>query len=107
MTEPLKTKTGSPHWRYRLMVGGRTVLAIFGGYAVAALATAFFSLVLPLDRSEAVAASTLASFAVMAGAVVWVFSARTLGRAALGLAIPALCLGLGLWLVMGSGGQPA
>jgi len=87
-------------WRVRAMVAGRVVLATFGGYAIAALSTAFLSLALPMVRSEAVATATLLSFAVMVGAVVWVFSARTLGRAALGLAVPGILLGGGLWLAL-------
>ena len=87
-------------WRVRAAVGGRVVLATFGGYAIAALSTAFLSLVLPMVRSEAVATATLPNFAVMVGAVVWVFAARTLVRATLGLAIPAILLGGGLWLAL-------
>ncbi|WP_026597481.1 hypothetical protein [Methylobacterium sp. 77] len=104
MTDPITTGARPSQGHYRLMVAGRTLLAIFGGYALAAIATAFLSLTLPLDRSEAVAAATLASFAIMAAAVIWVFSARSLGRAAIGLALPALCLGAGLWLALGSVG---
>jgi hypothetical protein len=107
MTDTTKPNARPSQARYRLMVAGRTLLAIFGGYALAAITTAFLSLTLPLDRSEAVAAATLASFAIMAAAVIWVFSARTLARAAIGLALPALCLGAGLWLALGSAVQPA
>lgn len=86
---------------YRLAVAGRVALAAFGGYAVAALATALLAVVLPLSRSEAVSAGTLASFAVMAGAVVWVFAARTLLRAAVPLAAVAAVLAGALWLAGG------
>ena len=67
---------------YRLAVAGRVVLAVVGGYAVAALLTALLALTLPLVRSEAVATATLLSFAVMVAVVVYVFAARTLGHAA-------------------------
>ena len=87
-------------WRYRSAVLGRVLLAAFGGYGVAALATAFLSLTLPMVRSEAVATATLLSFAILAGAVIWVFAARTLARAALGLAVPGALLAGGLWLAM-------
>lgn len=86
---------------YRLAVAGRIVLAVLGGYAVAALLTALLSLTLPLVRSEAVATATLLSFAVMVAVVVYVFAARTLGRAALAVAGLALALGGGLWLAGG------
>ncbi|MDP4023804.1 iron transporter [Methylobacterium sp. NEAU 140] len=85
----------------RLGVAGRVALAAFGGYAVAALAAALLALSLPLPRSEAVSAGTLGSFALMAAAVVWVFAARTLARAALGLGVVAAGLGGGVWLAGG------
>ncbi|MCJ2091711.1 iron transporter [Methylobacterium sp. J-072] len=87
-----------PGFTYRLAVAGRVVLAAFGGYGVAALSAMLLALALPMSRSEAVSAGTLASFAIMAGAVVWVFSARTLGRAALVLGLIAALLAAGLWL---------
>lgn len=82
----------------RVAVAGRVLLAVFGGYAVAALATALLALILPGSRAEAVSAGTLASFAIMAGAVIWVFAARTLGRAAVILGLTALLLIGALWL---------
>ncbi|WP_247636543.1 iron transporter [Methylobacterium sp. 37f] len=96
-------------WRYRAAVAGRVVLAAFGGYALAALATAFLSLTLPMVRSEAVATATLLSFAILAGAVIWVFAARTLLRAAIGLGIPMALVGVGLWVALGlvAAGPPA
>ena len=86
---------------YRLAVVGRIVLAVAGGYAVAALLTALLSLTLPLVRSEAVATATLLSFAVMVTVVIYVFAAPTLGRAALTVAGLAAVLGGGLWLAGG------
>lgn len=90
-----------PGLTYRLAVAGRVALAAFGGYGVAALSAALFALALPMPRSEAVSTGTLASFAIMAGAVVWVFSARTLGRAASVLGLIAALLAAGLWLAGG------
>jgi len=83
---------------HRLAVAGRVVLAAFGGYGVAALSAMLLALALPMPRSEAVSTGTLASFAIMAGAVVWVFAARSLGRAALVLGLVAASLAAGLWL---------
>jgi len=87
-------------WRYRGMVAGRVALAALGGYALAALSTALFSLILPLERSEAVAASTLSSFAIMAVAVLAVFAARSLPVALVWLGVPIAALGGGLWLAL-------
>ena len=82
----------------RLAVAARVILAGAGGYAVAALASGWLALVLPGARAEAVSASLLASYAIMAAAVVWVFAARTLARAALGLSFVAALLTVGLWI---------
>jgi len=80
------------------VVAARVILAGAGGYAVAALATGWLALVLPGSRAEAVSAATIASFAIMAAAVIWVFAARTLARAALSLGLVAALLSVGLWL---------
>ncbi|UMY17366.1 iron transporter [Methylobacterium organophilum] len=87
----------------RAAVAGRIALAALGGYGLAALLTALLSLTLPLDRAEAVTASTLASFAVMALAVLYVFSARSLKAATIGLGLPLLGLGAALWLALSTG----
>jgi hypothetical protein len=100
VSAPLDRDRAKRGWRYRSAVAARVLLAAFGGYGVAALATAFLSLTLPMVRSEAVATATLLSFAILAGAVVWVFAARSLTRAAIGLGVPGALLGLGLWLVL-------
>lgn len=88
-----------PERGYRARVAGRILLASLGGYALAAMATAFLSLTLPLERAEAVVAATLLSFAVIAGAVMFAFAARSLRFAALGLGLPLAALGLGVLLL--------
>ena len=85
----------------RLAIAGRVVLAAFGGYAVAALSAALFALILPVQRSEAVSTGILVSFAILAAAVIWVFAARTLGHAMLGLGSVAALLAGALWLAGG------
>lgn len=82
----------------RAAVAGRVLLAALGSYTVAALASALLALVLPGPRAEAVSAGTLASFAIMAAAAIWVFAARTLTRAVLVLGLTALLLTGALWL---------
>lgn len=107
-TDDPPARTGQIGWRGRFAVAGRVALAAVGGYAVAALATALGALVLPLPRPEAVSAATQASFAVMAGAVVFVFAAASLTRAALGIGTCAALLTGGLWLAGAfSAGSPA
>lgn len=83
-------------------ITGRVALATAGGYGIAALATAFLSLTLPLTRSEAVTTATLLSFTVMAGVVLLVFAMRSLVRATATVLCAALVLGAGVWLVAGA-----
>ena len=70
--------------------------ALFGGYALAAFAS-MAALALPGPKTEGVLWGMLASFIVYACAVIWVFAARTAGRAWTGLAIAALPLLLAAW----------
>ncbi|KMO18855.1 hypothetical protein [Methylobacterium platani] len=92
----------SPTLQARAAVAGRVVLAAFGGYAVAALATALLSLTLPMPRAEAVTAATLLSFPIMVGIVVVAFAARSPTRAAAVVGGLVLALGLALRLVTGT-----
>ena len=69
----------------------RIVAAIFGGYGLAALSS-IAVLALPVAPAQAVIGGVLASFAVYAGAVVWVFAVRSARRAWVGLAIAATVL---------------
>ena len=76
----------------------RIVAAVLGGYALAALGSVA-ALALPMDRAQAVIAGMLASFAIYAGAVVWVFAVRSALRAWLGLLAAAVPLSLAAWSV--------
>ena len=79
-------------------LASRIVAALFGGYALAAL-TSVAAVALPISRSEAVLTGMLASFAVYAVAVVWVFAVRSAWRAWAGLLAAALPLGVAAWSV--------
>ncbi|WP_429597893.1 DUF3649 domain-containing protein [Variovorax sp. PvP013] len=77
----------------------RIVAAVAGGYALAALASVAV-LALPVSRPQAVLAGMLMSFAVYAGAVVWVFAVRSARRAWTGLllaAAPLLAAACSVW----------
>lgn len=77
----------------------RIVAALFGGYALAALGSVA-ALALPMDKPQAVLTGMLASFAIYAGAVVWVFAARSALRAWTGLlaaAVPLLAAAWSVW----------
>ena len=89
-----------PRW---LGILSRCVAAILGGYLLAALVAIGCALWLGPPRAEAVLVGMLLSFAVYAGAVIWVFAARSARRAWAGLAVPALALGAALFL---GGGLP-
>ncbi len=84
-------------WRWP-GVAMRTIAAILGGYALGALASVVCATLLPLERAEAVMTGMLLSFAVYAGAVVWVFAARTALRAWVGLLIPMAVLAAAAWM---------
>ncbi|MFV0675142.1 DUF3649 domain-containing protein [Variovorax sp. tm] len=97
--------------RHRLGVALRAVAAIAGGYGVAALSSVVLALCLPaafgMARSEATMTGLLASFAVFALSVMWVFAARTAFRAWSGLAVAAAVLGALLLLLMRTTGAAA
>ena len=80
--------------RDRWAVASRALAAILGGYVVAALSTGALSVYLPGSRAEATLAAMMLSFIVYVCAVVWVFAARSAWRAWLGLALPALAMGV-------------
>ena len=76
----------------------RIVAALFGGYALAALASVAV-LALPISKPQAVLTGMLASFAIYAGAVIWVFAVRSALKAWVGLIIVAVPLSLAAWSV--------
>jgi hypothetical protein len=88
--------------KYRLSVASRAIAAIGGGYAVAALSTALLASLLPMTRSDAVITATLLSFTVYTCAAIWVFAARSVWHAWLGLVAPGVLLGLGLLVCRGA-----
>jgi hypothetical protein len=69
----------------------RIVAALAGGYALAALFSVAV-LALPLSKPQAVLTGMLASFAIYAGAVIWVFAVRSALKAWAGLFIVAVPL---------------
>jgi len=72
-------------------LASRIVAALFGGYALGAL-TSVAALVLPASRPQSILTGMMLGLLVYAGAVIWVFSARSAGRAWAGLAWVALPL---------------
>lgn len=80
-------------FRYRIDVTLRILFAVIGGYALTSLAAIFLSYALPLSKSDAVVLASTLSFALYTGAIIWVFSVKSLRSAGLGLAVPSLVLG--------------
>jgi len=64
----------------RWNIASRVLAALVGGYAVAYGVTAFLAVYLPLARPDRVVFSSLASFAVWTGVVIYVFAARSATR---------------------------
>ncbi|MFT3760855.1 iron transporter [Thauera sp.] len=81
----------------------RSIMAVFGSYGVAALAAAAFAVGLPLPRTDAVMAAIMLSFLIYTLAVIWVFAAATLLRAAAGLVIAAAVFAAWQWLAAPGG----
>ena len=74
-------------------LAARIAGAIFGGYALGALASVA-ALALPMSAPQGVVTGMLASFIFYAAAVIWVFLARSARRAWAGLLLVALPLAL-------------
>ena len=89
--------------RYRLMVASRIFAAVVVGYALTSAVSILLALLLPVSKAEAVLASTMLSFALYAGIVIWVFQARSAMLAWVGLLVPLTVLSLACWLLMPGG----
>ncbi|SDG22450.1 MULTISPECIES: hypothetical protein [Rhodanobacteraceae] len=86
-----------------LEITSRTVAAVFGGYAMAALVASAFARWLPVARVEAVITGMLSSFAVYATVVILAFAMRSATRVWLWLAAFGLPLAGALaWSMHGS-----
>jgi hypothetical protein len=90
-------KAQAASWKGGLAIASRALAALLGGYALASAFAAFFSLALPIHRSEAVIASSMASFAVYVAAAIFVFSARSATRAWGWTLGPAAILAVGVY----------
>jgi len=92
--------------RHRLNVLSRVLAAAIGGYALAAVATACLSVVLPLPRADAAFLATLLSFFVHACVVIWAFAVRSSMHVWIGItgAIAVLAL---VAIVTRASGAPA
>ncbi len=77
----------SPRRKGNAQLWARGLLALIGGYAVAAAWADGLARVLPGSAADAALAATMASFVIYAMAAIWTYAARSTRRAALGLCI--------------------
>ncbi|MGC4071951.1 MAG: hypothetical protein QM760_05445 [Nibricoccus sp.] len=91
--------------RYRLAIASRALAAIAGGYAVAAGTNVALTLALKNTgpKEDVIMLATMPSFLVWAGAVIWVFTARTAVRAWLGVAVPGVVVAMVIWFLRSGG----
>jgi hypothetical protein len=83
----------------------RVLMAVFGSYGLTLLSAAALAAGVPFAfKPDAVNFAVMLAFLVYLLAVIWVFAATTLLRAALGLALPAAVFGLWLFMASSSGG---
>lgn len=86
--------------RYHWQVLSRLLAAIFGGYALTSAATVLLALIWPLPHAQALLASTMLSFILYSGVVLWVFAIQRLRTVWYGLlATTVLCSALS-WLLL-------
>lgn len=85
--------------KYRWMIFGRFVLAIFGGYAFSALSAMCIANAFPEMRASAVLSATMLAFVVHCAVFIWVFLVNSTLKAWLGVIIPCVVFFLlNLWL---------
>ncbi|MEW5056868.1 MAG: DUF3649 domain-containing protein [Cycloclasticus sp.] len=86
-----------------MTIFSRVMAATFGGYLLANVAAITLSYLLPhlfsSSRADGVMLASFVCFFIYAAAVIWVFTARTVGRAWLGLLLPSLVCGALMWLL--------
>jgi len=99
----------TPRWRYRFELLARTLVAIVGGYVLAAAASALCAQIMVLwlgvARTSAVTGATMLAFVLHAAAAIYVFACASAVRACLGILIPALLMGLAAWVLAPSEGM--
>ncbi|WP_406846308.1 DUF3649 domain-containing protein [Stenotrophomonas lacuserhaii] len=94
----LATFFARPGWG----VFSRSMAAILGGYALAAVTSVFCALALPGARGQSVLTGMLLAIVVCACAALWAFATRTALRAWIGILLPtvvmaAVARALGAW----------
>lgn len=84
------------------LLWARALLALLGGYAVAACWAAALARLLPGAKADATLVATMAAFVVYALAAIWAYAARSTLRAAVGLLAAGALAALIAWLLRGN-----
>ena len=78
---------------YPLRIISLVLAATIGGYILTSAMIIFLSAIVPMEKPDAIVASSLFSYAIYTAAVIWVFVVRDSRRAWLGMLLPSLVLG--------------
>lgn len=92
----------APRGNNHALLWARGLLALLGGYAVAACWAAALARLLPGATADATLVATMAAFVVYTLAAVWAYAARSTWRAALGLLAAGLFGAVLAWLLRGA-----
>lgn len=84
-------------------ITSRVIAAIIGGYLLANCLSILLAYLLPLPQADGVLVGIQASFIIYAGAVLWVFAAKTAWKAWLGLLVPGLVSAVLLYFLIPDG----
>ena len=71
----------------------RVLAAVLGGYAAANAVAVGLAQILPMSQGDAVMTGILLTYIVYAAAVIWVFAARSVRRAWLGILLTTAAFG--------------
>lgn len=85
---------------YRLMIVWRFMLALLGGYVIAALSAILIAEIFSESRSSAAIAGTLIAFVLQVAAFIWGFMVNSTVKASLGILITAAVL-ISFYKIMG------
>ena len=75
----------------------RLLAAVLGGYLLTYCFTAALARLLPVERPDAVLASTLLSFVLYTAFILWAFAVHSLRRLAFGVALSLPLALIGFW----------
>lgn len=89
--------------QYRLMIFSRFVLAIFGGYYFAAIATMLSGYLFSSEplKASAVFSATMLAFVIHCAIFIWIFMVNSTLKVWLGVVIPSLAMTVLYWFLKG------